>query len=164
LNTAGKRRLRLGSSTRLIASMESRHTERLLGLAKIPVYFVIVVIMLSTFFGSAHLGMLFFKELLNDEPYKYIINVDELLGLFSSALTIVVGYELVKALIYLVRSHNIPVQTIIKIAIIALMNKVITTDYSHIDYAKIISVAILILALGVTHFLFNSSSTDKAGS
>ena len=143
--------------------MDSKHTDRLLGFAKIPVYFVILVIVLSTFFGSAHLALLFAKQLLNDEPSRFVMDINELLTLFNSALTIIVGYELVKALVYLVRSHHIPVQTIIKIAIIALMNKVVTTDYADADYKKIIAVAILISALGATHYLFGAPSAPEGG-
>lgn len=143
--------------------MEKASLERLLKLSKFPVYLVILIVALSTFFGSAHLVMLFVEQLLNEQPARFVLNIDEMFTLFNSGLTIVVGYELIKALVTIIKSHDIPATAIIKIALIALLNKVITTDYAHVDIVKILAMSALMLALGVSYFLFRKGGGDSEG-
>jgi uncharacterized membrane protein (DUF373 family) len=143
--------------------MENAILDRFLQVAKVPVYVVIFVIFLTTAFGTAHLVMIFFEHLLNENPHKYIIDLSEMFILFNSALTIVVGYELIKALVTIIRSHEIPTQTIIKIAMIALLNKIVTTDHAGSQPLKVLAIAGLAVALGAAFYLFSKDSQTPDG-
>jgi uncharacterized membrane protein (DUF373 family) len=138
-----------------VQDVETAALDRVLQVAKLPVYIVILFILLTTIFGAVHLGLIFFEHLFNDTPRKYVIDLSEMFILFNSALTIVVGYELIKALVTIIKSHDIPTQTIIKIAMIALLNKIVTTDHAGSQPLKVAAIAVLTVALGVAYYLFS---------
>lgn len=128
--------------------------DRVVGLASIPVYVVIAVVLVGCFFGAVHLVILLYQGVINDTPMKYVIDVDELLSLFNSGLILVVGYELIKALAAIVRSHEIPVEKVMKIAMIALLNKAISMDYADNVQLKAATVGAMLLAVGAAYALF----------
>lgn len=131
--------------------------DRVIALASIPVYVVIGVVLVGCFFGAAHLVILLWQGVTNDAPMKYVIDVDELLSLFNSGLILVVGYELIKALTAIVRSHEIPVEKVMKIAMIALLNKAISMDYADNVQLKAATVGAMLLAVGAAYALFRKA-------
>ena len=131
--------------------------DRVVALASIPVYVVIAVVLIGCFFGAAHLVILLWQGISNDTPMKYVIDVDELLSLFNSGLILVVGYELIKALAAIVRSHEIPVEKVMKIAMIALLNKAISMDYADNVQLKAATVGAMLLAVGAAYALFRKA-------
>ena len=131
--------------------------DRVVALASIPVDVVIAVVLLGCFFGAAHLVMLLWQGITNDTPAKYVIDVDELLSLFNSGLILVVGYELIKALAAIVRSHEIPVEKVMKIAMIALLNKAISMDYADNVQLKAATVGAMLLAVGAAYAMFRKA-------
>lgn len=131
--------------------------DRVVALASIPVYVVIAVVLVGCFFGAAHLVILLWQGITNDTPMKYVIDVDELLSLFNSGLILVVGYELIKALTAIVRSHEIPVEKVMKIAMIALLNKAISMDYADNVQLKAATVGAMLLAVGAAYALFRKA-------
>lgn len=145
------------------ASTEAAHAEkpdildRVVAVASMPVYVVIAVVLVGCFFGAAHLLMLLWQGITNDTPAKYVIDVDELLSLFNSGLILVVGYELIKALAAIVRSHEIPVEKVMKIAMIALLNKAISMDYADNVQLKAATVGAMLLAVGAAYALFRKA-------
>jgi|SRR5450830_1205514 uncharacterized membrane protein (DUF373 family) len=122
--------------------------------AKWPMYIVIVIILASMFFGAADLFIQFGTELISPDPYPFVLHVSELLGIFSLSLIIVVGYELIKSIILVVKSDLIPVDAITKIAAIAVLNKMITADYGAVDAYKIAAMALILLSIGAAYHFF----------
>ena len=106
---------------------------------------------LSLILASVHLIYLIYERLV--APPYLIIEVTTLYEAFNLVLIIAVGYELTKSLILIISSDSIPTVPIIQIAIIAVANKIITLDTKHSDANLIIGLAVLIAALGMTHFL-----------
>jgi len=122
--------------------------------AKWLMYIVIVIILASMFFGAADLFIQFGTELISPDPYPFVLHVSELLGIFSLSLIIVVGYELIKSIILVVKSDLIPVDAITKIAAIAVLNKMITADYGAVDAYKIAAMALILLSIGAAYHFF----------
>ena len=122
--------------------------------AKWPMYIVIVIILASMFFGAADLFIQFGTELISPDPYPFVLHVSELLGIFSLSLIIVVGYELIKSIILVVKSDLIPVDAITKIAAIAVLNKMITADYGAVDAYKIAAMALILLSISAAYHFF----------
>jgi len=96
----------------------------------------------------------FGTELISPDPYPFVLHVSELLGIFSLSLIIVVGYELIKSIILVVKSDLIPVDAITKIAAIAVLNKMITADYGAVDAYKIAAMALILLSIGAAYHFF----------
>lgn len=136
--------------------------DRLLQVAAVPVFVTIFVVLIGNLFGAVHLAVLLWQEVMNETPQKYMIDVHELLSLFNSGLILVVGYELIKALVAIVRSHEIPVEKVIKIAMIALLNKAISMDYAGGDHLKAATVGAMLLALGATYALYRKAEAPAA--
>lgn len=130
------------------------HFERI---AKLPVYAVILIILVSMFFGAADLSIKIVTDLVTPTASTFVLNVSELLDIFSLSLIIVIGYELNKSVILIVRSDRIPVDAIAKIAAIAVLNKMITVDYAAIDAYKIAATAFVLLSIGSVHYFFGKS-------
>jgi uncharacterized membrane protein (DUF373 family) len=126
-------------------------------IAKLPVYGVMVIILVSMFFGAADLFIKVGTDLFTPSPNTFVLNVSELLDIFSLSLIIVIGYELSKSIILIVKSNLIPVDAITKIAAIAVLNKMITADYSAVDAYKIAATALVLLSIGATHYFFSKS-------
>lgn len=106
---------------------------------------------LSLILGSLHLIYLVYLKVM--ALPVLLIDVTLLFDIFNLVLIIAVGYALIKSLILIISSDTIPTVPIIQIAIIAASNKIITLDIKRTEPNMIIGLALLIAALGLTHFL-----------
>ncbi len=133
-------------------------------IGKIAVYFVIASILSVMVFGTYDLLRILVDDLINPDPYYYAISVSRALQLFSYALTLVVGYELLKTVKLMLTSSYIPVGDIAKIAGIALLNHFITLDYHHVDPALLASMCFLLLVLFIGIVAFEWLARQKSNS
>lgn len=112
---------------------------------------LIAIMTIMLILGTIHLIYLEFKKI-SDPPYL-LIDVSTLLEVFNLILIIAIGYELIKALLIIISSNTIPTVPIIEISIIAISTKIITLDVKQTNSDVIISLALLIAALGLAYFL-----------
>ena len=131
----------------------------ILKLKKFILRVCIGIVTFALILGSVHLIYLVFQRLIS--PPFFLIEVTTLFDIFNLILIIVIGYELIKSLLLIVSSDTIPVIPIIQIAIIAVANKIITADIKNIEAPKIISMAILISALALAHFLLKYQKNSE---
>ena len=85
-------------------------------------------------------------------PHPYSLDVLQFFTVLKLSLIIVVGYELIKSMLYIINSDSIPVTPIINIAIIAMANKIITLDFHDLDAGTIAGIALIMIGLGLTRF------------
>ena len=116
---------------------------------------LMLILILSMLLGTADLFILFTKQIFSADPYTFLINVKDLYLIFSVLLIIIVGYELFKSMYLILENEKIPVKSILKVAIIALSNKVITLDLKEVEFMELFGVAALIISLGLAYFFFN---------
>ena len=131
----------------------------ILNLKKSILRVCIGIVTFALILGSVHLIYLVYQHLIS--PPFLLIEVTTLFDIFNLILIIVIGYELIKSLLLIVSSDTIPVIPIIQIAIIAVANKIITADIKNIEAPKIISMAILISALALAHFLLKYQKNSE---
>lgn len=121
--------------------------------------FIILVLMtllvISMLLGTTHLVVLFYGIVASPDPYLGLVNVEDLYSIFSVLLILVVGYELFKSIILILKHEDIPVKSILKIAAIALANKVITLNIKSIDATVLFGLSSLLIALGIAFFFFD---------
>lgn len=72
------------------------------------------------------------------------------------------GYELFKSMFLILNNDKIPVKSILKIAAIAMANKVITTNFKHAEMSTEISIGVILLAIGVAYYFFSKDSSADA--
>lgn len=87
------------------------------------------------------------------EPPILIIDADKLMELFSLFLIILLGLELLETIKAYLEEDVVHVELVVLVAIIALARKVIIWDFNKYSYTELISLAIIIVALGITYFL-----------
>lgn len=86
-------------------------------------------------------------------PPKFIIDADGLMNLFSTFLVLLIGLELLETVKAYLKDDIVHVEFIILVAIIAIARKAIVWDFKKYTTEELISLAIMIVALGVTYFL-----------
>ena len=147
-----------------------RHIEKYLIWGIILLMFIILIL--------AFVDILYvIKEKILDEPY-FIIDANGLMNLFSIFLILLIGLELLETVKTYLEDDKVHVEFIILVAIIAIARKAIVWDFKTYSKDELISLAVMIVALGVTYFLIkkadininikrknknNSSSKDSSG-
>ena len=105
--------------------------------------------------GAVSVFYMFYEVMLSPDPHIVLVSMKDMYLIFNSILVIVVGYELLKSISYIITHNSIPVNTILKIAIIAISNKVITLDVKSETMTHMLGIAAIIASLGIV-FFFNS--------
>lgn len=127
-------------------------------ISKIIILILMFVLISGMTLATIRLIILFVNLVVTPDPIPYLINLDDMYTVFTWLLIIVVGYELFKSLTLLLKHDQIPVKSILKIAAIAIANKVITTNIKTIDLQAMIGVSVLIASVGLTFFFFSKDS------
>lgn len=125
------------------------------GLTKFILIALMAMLVLGMTLGTIHLMTVFFEKMISPDPYYLLINVEDLYLLFSVLLIIAVGYELFKSLLLIYHHDSIPVKSILKIAAIAMANKIITLNIKEASFEHMLGLATLIISVGVAFFFYN---------
>ncbi len=131
----------------------------ILGINKNIIRVLIGIITLILILSTVNLVYIEFKKI-TSPPYL-LVEVSTLFEVFNLILIIALGYELKKALLLIISSPIIPTIPIIEISIIAISTKIITLDIQQTNSNVIISLALLIAALGLTYFLLKYCKTPE---
>lgn len=111
---------------------------------------IVLILTPSLLSASLYLVYTVFTEI--QSPPMLLINPKLLYQIFSSALIIAIGYELMKSIIIIITSDEIPALPIVKIAIIAVANKVITLDIKDISHLTILGLSALLIGLAMLYY------------
>lgn len=120
--------------------------------------FLMFILVAGMLLGSIQLLYTFIQSIMS--PPVGLIEVHELYSFFSLILIIAVGYELLKSMVYVIDNSQIPVRAILKIAMIAVANKVITLDVHEVPMGTMIGISVLVTSLGLGYFLHHFKSKD----
>ena len=135
------------------------------GLKKIARYTILtlsVVLVISMVLGTADLILEdVLVKITTRDPYPMLIKTEELYTIFSMVLIIIVGYELFKSLYIILYSNQMPVKSILKVAAIAMANKMITLNLKEVEPIELFGIASLIICIGVAYFLFHKDPDIK---
>jgi uncharacterized membrane protein (DUF373 family) len=122
---------------------------------KIILRCMIFILIVSLIFASVYLVKDIVQRI-SALPF-FSIDINLVYEIFSMVLVIAVGYELVKSFTIIVSSDKLPTALIVEVAIIALCNKIITLNLKEISFVYLLSIAALMLALGITFFLVKTN-------
>lgn len=87
----------------------------------------------------------------------FIIDAEGLMDLFSIFLVLLIGLELLETVKAYLKHDIVHVEFIILVSIIAIARKVIIWDFEKYNTNELISLAIMITALGITYFLLKKA-------
>jgi uncharacterized membrane protein (DUF373 family) len=116
-----------------------------------------ILIVMSVILVLAFIDIVYeiFKEILK-KPI-FIIDSSGLMGLFSLFLVLLIGLELLETVKAYLKEDIVHVEFIILVAIIAIARKAIVWDFKKYTTEELVSLAIMIVALGVTYFLIKKA-------
>lgn len=138
--------------------MEKKFLHGLKWVSRCIIMCLMLVLVLSMLLGTADLFIIFIKNISTPDPYAFLINVEDLYKIFSVLLIIVVGYELLKSMQLILSSDKIPVRSILKIASIALANKIITLNLKEVEMSEMLGLAALIIAMSAAFFFYSKEA------
>ena len=137
-------------SNRLIAKFEAL----IVGLLQL-----LLVVAVSA--GTAQLFLLFFKRL--PEAWSSIDTAGDLHAVmqnaFGGVLVVVLGLELIETLKVYFHEHQVRVEVIMIVGLIAVGRHVIQVDYAHVEAPQLFGLGALIVALSLGYFLVGRSKT-----
>jgi len=110
--------------------------------------------------GTAQLFLLFFKRL--PVAWAAIDNADDLHSVmqraFGGVLVVVLGLELIETLKVYFHEHQVRVEVIMIVGLIAVGRHVIQVEYDHVEASQLIGLGALIVSLALGYFLVGKSS------
>lgn len=119
---------------------------------------LILVLLIAMILGAIDLVFDLYLRIASPDPFMFLIKTADLYSIFSVLLIIIVGYELFKSLHLLLKSDQIPVKSICKVAVIALANKVIVINLHETPPLELFGIAALIVSIGITYYFFDKDS------
>ena len=116
-----------------------------------------VIVVMSVILVLAFVDILYeIGEKIMNPPF-FIIDADGLMSLFSLFLVLLIGLELLETVKTYLKDDIVHVEFIILVAIIAISRKAIVWDFNKYTTEQLVSLAIMILALGATYFLIKKA-------
>jgi uncharacterized membrane protein (DUF373 family) len=110
--------------------------------------------------GTAQLFVLFIERL--PETWASIGNAKDLHSAlqraFGGVLVVVLGLELIETLKVYFHEHQVRVEVIMIVGLIAVGRHVIQVDYEHVDAPQLFGLGALIVSLSLGYFLVGKSS------
>jgi uncharacterized membrane protein (DUF373 family) len=117
---------------------------------KLIVYFLVFLLLASLLLGTLELSRVVLKGIINSPVL--LIESDTLSKSFGLFLVIVIGLELLKSIkSYLVLGMINPM-FVLEVAIIALGNKLITMDITHVAPGILVGIGVILLGLSALYF------------
>lgn len=125
------------------------------------VVFVLIILMIVLVLATVEFALILVRQIL--EPPWLLLDVTNLTNIFSFALMLLIGLELIESVeIYFEHTDSKALaEPIILIAIIAMARKVIIMDTKTMGASVIFALAIMILALTIGYFLVRKTLRNE---
>jgi len=119
-----------------------------------------LLLVVAVTMGTVQLFILFISRL--PAAWADINNADDLHSVmqraFGGVLVVVLGLELIETLKVYFHDHQVRVEVIMIVGLIAVGRHVIQVDYEHVEASKLIGLGALIVSLALGYFLVGKSS------
>ena len=119
-------------------------------------WMMMVVVML----GTIELAVVLITQMAKP-PRPVLLDLGEMLQIFSFFLLVLVGLELVEVIKDYLREDTVHVEVVLLVALIAVARKVIILDPKALDPAVLWGLAALILALSGGYFVLKKTSAEQ---
>lgn len=110
-----------------------------------------VLMVLVIQFGVADVCWVMYTKFMS--PPKYLLQMSDLLNLFSAFLAVLIAIEIFVNIIIYLKDRVIHVRLVVATALMAMARKIIGFDYDSIEPTYVIASAAAVLALGITYWL-----------
>jgi len=111
------------------------------------IFMMIVVILLSTI----ELGRILVLDIIN--PPNYLLDINELLDVFGFFMLILIGVELLETIRAYLNEHEVHVEIVLEVALIAVARKVVIIDVKEYSPETLLAIAAIVLSLAGAYYL-----------
>ena len=118
---------------------------------KVIIYSLIVMMAGILILATVELGYYLIRTIISSD--YLLIDLNDLMDLFGVFMLVLIGIELLDTIKVYLHSNIVHVEVVVLVAIIALARKVIALKTENMSGDKIIGIAVLIVALGLTYYL-----------
>lgn len=118
---------------------------------KLIIYSLIVMMAGILILATVELGYYLIRTIISSD--YLLIDLNDLMDLFGVFMLVLIGIELLDTIKVYLHSNIVHVEVVVLVAIIALARKVIALKTENMSGDKIIGIAVLIVALGLTYYL-----------
>ncbi len=108
---------------------------------------MMVVILLSTF----ELGRILVLDIIT--PPSYLLDINELLDVFGFFMLILIGVELLETIRAYLNEHEVHVEIVLEVALIAVARKVVIIDVKEYSPQTLLAIAAIVLSLAGAYYL-----------
>jgi len=108
---------------------------------------MIVVILLSTI----ELGRILVVDIIT--PPQYLLDINELLDIFGFFMLILIGVELLETIRAYLNEHEVHVEIVLEVALIAVARKVVIIDVKEYSPETLLAIAAIVLSLAGAYYL-----------
>lgn len=121
------------------------------------IFMMMVVILLSTF----ELGRILVVDIATSS--NFLLGIDELLDVFGFFMLILIGVELLETIRAYLNEHEVHVEIVLEVALIAVARKVVIIDVKEYLPETLLAIAAIVLALAGAYYLqkIGRSKTHK---
>src|SRR6056297_970481 len=118
---------------------------------KVIIYSLIIMMVGILLLATVELGYYLIRTIIGSD--YLLIDLNDLMDLFGVFMLVLIGIELLDTIKVYLHSNIVHVEVVVLVAIIALARKVIALKTENMSGDKIIGIAVLIVALGLTYYL-----------
>jgi uncharacterized membrane protein (DUF373 family) len=108
---------------------------------------MIVVILLSTI----ELGRILVMDIIT--PPNFLLDINELLDVFGFFMLILIGVELLETIRAYLNNHEVHVEIVLEVALIAVARKVVIIDVKEYPAVTLLAIAAIVLSLAGAYYL-----------
>ncbi len=108
---------------------------------------MIVVIFLSTI----ELGRMLVLDIIT--PPNYLLDINELLDVFGFFMLILIGVELLETIRAYLNEHEVHVEIVLEVALIAVARKVVIIDVKEFSSETLLAIAAIVISLAGAYYL-----------
>jgi uncharacterized membrane protein (DUF373 family) len=101
--------------------------------------------------ASIELAWILIQDVLT--PPLFLLEIDELLGVFGQFLLVLVGIELLHSMKLYLEDHEVHLEAVIAVAVIAVARKIVVVDPKTLPAGALLGQAALMLALALAYYL-----------
>jgi len=120
---------------------------------------LLLMMMIALAASTIELGFILVEQLL--EPPMLLLDIKEMLTVFSFFLMVLIGLELVESIKMYLEDDVIHVEVVVLVAIIAVARKIIVIDYYSVSYEILLSIAALMIVLSAGYFLLKRATVPS---
>jgi uncharacterized membrane protein (DUF373 family) len=138
---------------------ESKSTVRLNNAVKVVERYIIKTLIglmsLLLIIATVQLGYMVIKSILESDVF--ILDLDVLMDLFGVFLLVLIGIELLDTIKVYFKKHDIHVEVVMLVALIAIARKIILLDFDNYTGLEVLGIASIVIALALGYYFIKKA-------